>query len=247
MDYNLLTLFILVLFTTSIFHGITGFGFSLIATPIVLIFTEKEVAVPAMLIISFGLNAFMIRKIGDPIDRKYISPLFFASLLGLPLGVYLLKNAPIDLLKIVVGILAILFTFLIYFARIKLPKKKIVTSLTGFISGILTTSTSMNGPPIVLLLTGQGVSKNKFRKTAVTFFFLMSIVSILLFVYSGVLTPKGIYYGFASLPFVFVAGAVGNKISPHIPEKYFKFLALGAVVLAGVSGIYSGLTGYGFI
>jgi uncharacterized membrane protein YfcA len=57
-----------------------------------------------------------------------------------------------------------------------------------------------------------------------------------------VLTPQRASYGVASIPFVFLAGYVGDKISGRLPERPFRVLALIVLFLAGVYSIVSGLT-----
>jgi len=51
--------------------------------------------------------------------------------------------------------------------------------VAGFFSGLLNTSTSMSGPPVLILLAGQGLPKDQFRRTLVSFFFVSGLVAAL--------------------------------------------------------------------
>lgn len=234
-------LFIITISLACFLQGVVGFGFALVATPLALIYLEKEAVVSSMLVVSLALNGFLTKKIRQPINSRLITLLFLASLVGMPIGVWVLKTIPMNLMKILVGSLAIIFTIILYFTKPRLPKNDLLSTMAGFFSGLLNTSTSMSGPPVVLLLAGQNLPKNKFRKTLVTFFFLMAIVSITLFITNQIITFKRASFGLVSLPFVFLAGFLGDKIAAKVPKKLFMLLALGTVFLSGFYGIFSGL------
>ena len=63
--------------------------------------------------------------------------------------------------------------------RLRLPQKGVLTGVAGFFSGLLNTSTSMSGPPVLILLAGQGLPKDQFRRTLVSFFFVSGLVAAL--------------------------------------------------------------------
>ena len=48
-------------------------------------------------------------------------------------------------------------------------------TITGFISGILHSSTTMSGPPVALFLASQGTKKEEFRANLTAYFFIFSI------------------------------------------------------------------------
>jgi uncharacterized membrane protein YfcA len=56
------------------------------------------------------------------------------------------------------------------------------------------------------------------------------------------MTLQRISYGVVAIPFVFLAGYVGDRISTRLPEKPFRVLALAVLFLAGVYSVVSGLT-----
>lgn len=93
-----------------------------------------------------------------------------------------------------------------------------------------------------MLLAGQGLPKDQFRRTLVSFFFLMGVVSWRLFVASRVMTLQRAGFGLVSVPFVFLAGLVGDKIAARLPQRPFRLLALGTLFLAGFCSILTGLT-----
>jgi uncharacterized membrane protein YfcA len=100
----------------------------------------------------------------------------------------------------------------------------------------------MSGPPVLILLAGQGLPKDQFRRTLVTFFFVSGLVAALALVLGGVMTPQTVSYGVVAVPFAFLGGFVGDLVSARLPERPFRIMALAVLFLAGVYSVVSGLT-----
>ncbi|MDO8609331.1 MAG: sulfite exporter TauE/SafE family protein [bacterium] len=234
-------LFVCINTFSSFFQSIMGFGSALIAIPLLFIFLDKETILTAVTIIGFFFNLFLMFKIKAPINKKIFYPLFVFSLLGLPLGILILKFVPISILKIATGSMSILFTIILLFSKIKLNNSWFITGIAGFVAGILQTSTSMNGPPVVLVLNGTNTSKNESRKLLVTYFFFINVITLPLFIISGTINTKGIIFGLSSIPFIIVAGFFGNKVSHWIPEKYYRIITLITISITGLIAVNAGL------
>ena len=234
-------LFILSMFFACFFQGVAGFGFALIAVPLVVTFLDKNVLISSLVIVGIFLNLILVRKIKFPVNKEIFYQLLFSSMLAMPLGLVVLKLIPINHLRILFGGLSMIFALLICFSRIQFQRSRIATVIIGFIAGFFQTSTTMSGPPIVLYLSGSGMPKDEFRKTLATIFLLMNIASLPIFLFGGALDYKGISLGMISLPFVSVGGILGNKIARLVPQKRFNLMALGTVFIIGLIGIISGL------
>jgi uncharacterized membrane protein YfcA len=234
-------LFVMTVALACLLQAIVGFGSALIATPLALIYLDKETVVSSMLVIGVVLNGSVARAIREPIDSKLVLLLFVASLAGMPVVVWVLKMIPLDWMKVLVGSLVVIFVLILYFGRVRFPRSNLLTFITGFLSGLLNTSTSMAGPPVLILLAGQKLPKDQFRKTLVSFFFMSTGVSVVLFAASGIMTLQRAGLGLISLPFVFLAGVLGNRIAARVPQRPFEALALGTAFLAGLYNIISGL------
>lgn len=234
-------LFVITVALACLLQAIVGFGSALIATPLALIYLDKETVVSSMLVIGVVLNGSVARAIREPIDSKLVLFLFLASLAGMPVGVWVLRTIPLNWMKVLVGGLVVIFVLILYFGRVRFPRNNLLTAIAGFLSGLLNTSTSMAGPPVLILLAGQKLPKDQFRKTLVSFFFMSTGVSVILFAASRIMTFQRASLGLISLPFVFLAGLLGNRIAARVPQKPFELLALGTAFLAGLYNILSGL------
>ena len=241
-EYMSLFLFVIIVILASLLQATLGFGSALVAVPLALLFLPKETVVSSMFMMGLSLNGFLAVRIKQPINYRPVAVLFLASLFGLPLGVRILTTIPIDWMKVFVGCLVVLFTVLLQWGKLKLPQSTLLTAVAGFFSGLLNTSTSMSGPPVLILLAGQELPKDRFRRTLASFFFVSGLVAAMTLVVSGVMTPQRISYGVVAIPFVFLSGYVGDRISSRLPERPFRVLALAVLFLAGVYSVASGLS-----
>lgn len=238
----LLVMFVILMFLASLLQAIVGFGSALVAVPLALLFLPKETVVSSMFMMGLSLNGFLSVRIRAPISPRPVIILFLASLFGLPVGLSILRAIPMDSMQVFVGCLVVLFTVLLQWGKLRLPPNGLLTALSGFLSGVLNTSTSMSGPPVMILLAGQGLPKDQLRRTLVSFFFVSGLVAAFTLVLSGVMTLQRVSYGVAAIPFVFVAGYVGDRISTRLAEGPFRILALTVLFLAGVYSVVSGLS-----
>jgi uncharacterized membrane protein YfcA len=242
-DYDMeLFFFVTTIAVACLLQAIVGFGSGLIAIPLSLIYLDKETVVSSMLIVGIALNGLLVGRIRQPISYRLVIILFLPSLAGMPVGVWVLKTMPMNLMKILVGCLVVLFTFMLYFHKITFPKNNLLTPIAGFLSGLLKTSTTMAGPPVLILLAGQKLPKDEFRKTLVSFFLAMGLVSIALFIVNRIMTLQRASFGLVSIPFVVLAGLLGNRIAAKVPQRPFELLALATAFVAGIYNIFSGLT-----
>ena len=237
----LVALFCIVIALGSLVQGILGSGSALVAVPLALLFLPKEAVVSSMLMVGLALNGFLSVRIKEPISYRQVLFLFLASLFGMPLGVWILRAIPLPTMQVFVGCLVVVFTFLLQWGRLRLPQSCVLTGIAGFFSGLLDTSTSMSGPPVLILLAGQGLPKDQFRRTLVSFFLVSDLVAVLMLVASGVLTPQTAGYGVMAIPFAFLGGFAGDRLSTRLPERPFRALVLAVLFLAGVYSVVSGL------
>jgi uncharacterized membrane protein YfcA len=235
-------LFCVVIVLGSLVQGILGSGSALVAVPLALLFLPKEAVVSSMLVVGLALNGFLSVRIREPISYRPVLILFVASLFGMPLGVWILRAIPLPTMQVFVGCLAVVFTFVLQWGKLRLPQSTVLTGVAGFCGGLLNTSTTMAGPPVLILLAGQGLSKDQFRRTLVSFFFVADLVAVLLLVSSGVMTLQSAGYGVAAIPFAFLGGYAGDRLSMRLPERPFRALVLAGLFLTGVYSVVSGLT-----
>ena len=102
-DWIILVLIVLI---ASMLQTSTGYGFSIIGTPFLLLIYPVHTAIQVNIILSICLSSFMIFKIRKEIDKILLIRLIKGSMAGLFFGIFIYLYLDIRLLKMTVGALS---------------------------------------------------------------------------------------------------------------------------------------------
>lgn len=86
-------LFAVIIFVASILQTSTGFGFSILATPFLLLLFRPAEAIQINLILSLVISAALIAKIRKDIDYGILKRLVIGSAAGLTLGIVVFRSS----------------------------------------------------------------------------------------------------------------------------------------------------------
>jgi len=239
MDSIVSNIFFIILFS-SLIQSITGFGFAVVGTPLLLFFMEPRQVVSLMTFGALILNLMVIYKTRGLSDPKVIWPLFIASLLGIIPGVYILKVIDPSVLKLCIGILILLVSFLMasnYVVTIK--REKLATVLVGIVSGFMGGSTSLSGPPVALFLMNQQQNKEAFRANLVRFFCFGNIATLIIMYYMDTVDTGVFKQLIYTIPGVLVGVWLGEKAFAKVSPKFFRWLTLAIIFFCGVISVTS--------
>lgn len=79
-------LFLAIIFAAAILQTSTGFGFSILATPFLLIIFEPNEAIQINLLLSLLISGALIKKIVKDADFEILKRFLIGSVIGLPFG-----------------------------------------------------------------------------------------------------------------------------------------------------------------
>lgn len=241
MDIFAMNIFIII-FLSSFLQSITGFGFAVVGTPLLLFFMEPRQVVSLMTIGSLLLNLMVIYKTGGRSDPKAIWPLCTASLFGIILGVYILKVIDPSVLKLSIGILILLLGFLMTSNYVFIIKReKLATILVGIVSGFMGGSTSLSGPPVVFFLMNQQKDKEAFRANLVRFFCFGNFATLITRYYMDAFDTGIFTHLIYAIPGVLAGVWLGEKIFAKVNPKLFRWLTLAIIFICGAVSVASAL------
>ena len=226
----------------------TGFGFALVLSPALFAVLEPEEAVGTLLVLGLALNLLVLVEGGWHADWRRMAPMLVAALPGLVVGVVLLSALSKEALQVIVGLAVIAAGAWQLVARRAAGGERRRTELpaaagwaVGFLSGTLTTSISVSGPPIVLWLEAHGVRPAEFRATLAASFLALNLAGWVVLVAAE---------GSGSLDAGVVAPLLGLVLSGHVlgalafrrldPERFFG-AALALVLCTGAASLVAGL------
>ncbi len=231
--------FLIILFA-SIIQGMTSFGFSLIAVPLLGIFMPLKDFVPMLVLFSFLLSIFLYQKLTGKYNKKRIIILALSGISSTLFGIYLLKYVDDNILKMVVGVVILFSSVLMLFGiRIKVRFRLLGDIIAGFFSGLLNGSVSLSGPPVILLLSNEDTDKEVFRKTLTTYFLTLNLISLPMFFINGLLTRDIVLKSFINLPALGIGMFLGLFFGNRISEGNFKKITLGLIFILGIMSVLS--------
>ncbi|QVL36073.1 sulfite exporter TauE/SafE family protein [Aminirod propionatiphilus] len=223
-------------FFGSLLQGCSGFGFSLFAVPLLLPFFPRHVVVPLLVLLSLAMNGLLFGESRRHATGATVLGLLLGGVSGLPLGMAALALLPASLFRLVAGLfvtgsaLALSFGF-----RRPLTPGRGTLFGVGLLSGILNGSLSMSGPPVILFLANQEVGKEAFRATLAAYFLSLNVVTSLLFLLRGLFDGPLLLLAAASLPALLAGTWLGLRLARRLPERVFRAVALGLLLLMGMS------------
>ncbi len=231
----------LVVFISAAAQSMTGFGFAVLAVPLLVLFWRPVDAVAiSMALSTLGVLLMWLRVRGA--ERVPIVWLLFtASLLGLPFGLWALLHLDLHVTRIIIGVMALATTVVFGIGALRqdtvvetaIPKGS-VTLLTGLVAGILTGSLSMPGPPVVMLLTGYRVPKAAYRATLTAFAVLIYPLALAGLVAGHLIGRAAMWQAVLQVPVLALGLWFGNRLHGAASERSFSILSLALLGLTGI-------------
>lgn len=228
-----IALFIIIILFASVLQTSTGFGFSVLATPFLLLIFAPAEAIQINLALSLVISIVLFAKIKNDVDIGMLNRLIIGSIPGLPLGIGLFLLADENKLKIgISGIILLLTIMLLLKFRTHQTKGRDLG--VGTLSGTLTTSIGMPGPPILLYFSGTGTMKEKLRGTTLAFYLFINTISLLIqVVFAGTNKKVWISSGLA-LPLVLIGLYAGQLLFKRINQHTFRIFTYLILLFTGV-------------
>ncbi len=212
----------------------TGFGGALVAVPIFALIVDAPTAVVAVT----ALGVLMTTGAGIAerahVDRRTAVRLVVASLVGMPLGLLLLTRLGERLLDVLVAVTVIAALPLVLRTR-GLPRSRALAHGAGGLSGLLLTSTGMNGPPLVVLLQGSGYAPRTLRATLQAVFAGQDLVALLGFALVGGLNREVGALALGGALAIPLGWRIGDRLLRWMTPGQFRRVVIGLLVLSAVT------------
>lgn len=232
-----LTTFAIIL-GASFIQGATAFGFALVAVPLLLLLMPATDAVALSLALGSLLNLFMVRVERSRIAWREIGWLMPAAAAGAVAGMFLLKSLDGPLFKAFIALTFLVMALLMLTGSSwKAGPGQSLRQSVGFLSGLLNGATSMGGPPVVLYLTGRGLTKERLRGTLAMFFLMGNIAALAAFAAAG-LFDADLAYATLILAMAVIPGSLaGRALTSRLHPGSFRRLVLASMATLAIMEI----------
>jgi uncharacterized membrane protein YfcA len=248
-DVTLLIAGGLVVFAAGLLGGVTGFGFSLVCAPLLLLagFPLADVVV-VNLTIAFTTRLSTVLRLRRCVNRRRAGWLVLGCVPGLLLG-FLVRDAVDDVvLKVGAGGLAVLVAAYLMFRPPPSrsddagPPPRLHSGVAGVLGGFLGITTSLNGPPPVILLSRQRAEPREFLADMAVYLICCNGLALLLIHLGGGLALDRLGLLLACwLPGALLGNAVGLAYGSRLPAELFRALTLCLVMITGLATVVTTL------
>lgn len=245
MEYLYMAKVLIVVFSAALVQSIVGFGYALLAAPLLTLIMGPKEMVVFLLFSGLYLRFYMFYRVHKEVVMADIKYLILGNILGIIPGIYILKVINVPMFKLFIGVVLLISVLLINF-QFKWKSKSLTFDglLFGFFSGFLGSSTSVSGPPIVLYMLNTFEDKAKIRTTMITFFTFGTIITLLGLFIAGTFKPSAaLGLPIYSIPFVMLAAKIGERIFYHMNQKVFRRLVILLILISSLALLYGGYRG----
>ena len=227
----------LALFLGCTVYSATGFGIAMTAMPIALLAVhDPQTAV--VVVNTGGVSAGVLIAIQARKDIPYreIVPIATAGVLGVPIGVAILKFAEPNIIRIGIATLILLLAALSFKEfQGEIPYARALGIVAGFVVGVTLAAFAVGGPLIVLFLLARNLQRQSVRGAMAFFLLVISMVGLGFYTYFGLYTAERLTLIAIVLVPAFIGFALGGLLIKQMNERIFRYVVLGIIAMSSMA------------
>jgi uncharacterized protein len=238
-----MVLVLLIILATSVVQAVAGFGFALLAVPLMVVVIDLQSAVIISSFVGILSNMLQSWQLRRNINRNMTRRFVLATAVGSPVGLLLFVYANQSALKIVLG-LSILFGVFVLSRGLELQHvSSWLDWIMGILSGVLLMATSTNGPPLVFVLQARRIDPATFRATLNMVFLVSATFGLVMFGLAGEILRSDVNVAAFAIPAMVIGVSTGVVIRKYVQQELFKKIVLFLLTIGGLSSLFGGIFG----
>jgi uncharacterized membrane protein YfcA len=224
-----------ILFICAFIRSAVGFGDALLAIPFLGMVMSLSTASPVVALAGFTMSLSIVVANQETVDFASAWRLIVASLVGIPLGVFLLHYGPESVIKPVLGLVLVGYgVYNLMTPRVPHLQHDKYAFPFGFIAGILGGAYNTSGPPVVIYGTLRRWSPEYFRATMQCYFFFTFFATMVGHGIARLWTPLVLTLFLWALPGIGLGIYLGGKAHRLIPKAVFSQVIFCLLIVIGV-------------
>jgi uncharacterized membrane protein YfcA len=226
-------------------YGLTGFGSSIAAIPLLALLIPLRLAVPLMLIFDLCVGLLMGVANRKIVDRGEVLRLLPFLLVGMTLGVTLLVKAPERALLLVLGVFVLSYSAWSLILRPGArPISKGWAAPLGVFGGIFTALFGTGGPIYTIYLTRRIGDKTVLRATISGLVFVAALARLVLFTGVGLYSqPHILPLAALLLPCALLGLYLGHRLHHRLPQHRAVQMVWTILIVGSLGLLWRGLFG----
>jgi uncharacterized membrane protein YfcA len=226
----------LIVLAAYVIFGVTGFGSTLVAVPLLAHVVPLKFAIPVVVLLDCFASVSQGLKLRADIDRREVVALIPFLVAGMAVGTLLLVSVPGELLMTALGVLVLIYGASYFFNRgaaLKLPRWS--AAPIGLFGGTTAALFGSGGPVYVIYFAGRGATPDQIRATMPLVFVFTTVARIAVFALAGLFVTDVFIATALLLPAMALGLWLGNRLHGKLARDQ-AVQAIGAVLtLSGLS------------
>lgn len=226
----------LIVLLAYLIFGISGFGSTLIAIPLLAHLMPLTFAIPMVVVLDCVSAISMGLKLRADVSRSEFVPMLPFLLAGLLVGAFVLLNVPTRWLLLVLGVFVLVFSadFLLQRkSRLRLPRWTVAP--IGLLAGTTSSAFGVGGPIYVFYFAARGASPEQIRATVPAVFSFTSVARIAIFAGVGLYNREVLMATAALLPVMALGLWCGHRLHGRLTRDQALRIVGTLLLLSGVS------------
>ncbi|MEO7726341.1 MAG: sulfite exporter TauE/SafE family protein [Burkholderiales bacterium] len=243
-EFHILAISALVVTAAYVIFGISAFGAALFTVPALSYLYPLDFVLPVCVLLDVSASIAIGTRFSREADKRELSWMAPASLVGAVLGVTLLVSLPRQ--ATLVGLGALLLCYGVYMLR----QGEVVTivsrrwaPVSGFVGGAMGTLFGIGAPPYAIYLSRRLPDKGALRATLSNMVLLSTGIRALVFAVGGLILADRLIVFVILLPFALAGLWCGNRIHGRISREQVARVMSAVLILIGVSLLVRALAG----
>lgn len=221
-----------------------GGGIAVIAVPLMALLMPPTQAAAILLPILVVMDILVVKTYWGVFDGKALQVLLPGAIVGVALGYLSAEAMNEDYLRILVGVLSLLFGLQSLFklsSRASAQHNRISGSFFGTLAGFSSFSIHAGGPMLMMYLMPKKLSPLLFAGTAGIFMATVNAVKILPYYFLGQFTADNLLYALVLLPLAPLGVKLGHYlVKRSAPDFYYAVISFFMVVI-GAKLLFDGV------
>lgn len=225
--------------------GLTGFGSSIMAMPLLTQIVPLRTAVPMILFFDILMGTVLGLRSRHQVHTGELRRIVPSVLIGMVLGLLLLVYAPERPLLFILGVFVLLHSgWSLLFKRGFKELNPRLAMPFGFIGGMLTAMFGTGGPLYAIYLAGRLRDPAQLRATTSTLVVITAFTRLVLFAIAGLYANTAIFILAAMLvPFAFIGYFTGVWLHSRVAPAKVVRLVWAILIVAGIGLVYRSALG----
>ncbi len=223
-----------------------GGGFGVVAVPLMALVVSPLQAAGILLPILCLMDLFSVWVYRNKWVSSELLVLLPASMLGIGIGTWLFKYMSADLIRLILGAVAVAFAGNVAISRLRGQSappahfSKTTGLLGGSIAGFTSFIAHAGGPPVNMYLLRRPLDRTAFVATTVLFFAVVNYVKLVPYAWLGQLATDNLATSLVLAPLAPVGVLFGAYLHKRVSEKLFFAAVYVLLFVVGVKLMWDG-------